>query len=301
MTASTNQINERKPLRCIVADDHAATRQGASEILTAQGDIEVVASASDGPEAVHLISHYLPDLAIIDVLMPGQGGLDVCHEVREAGLPTAVLIYTGFPDPEVVRACLEAGARGFVLKSAQAEELLRAVRTIAAGDTYVDHTATQGEAEAPADSHRSVLSKREREVLQLLADGRTNDQAADALGLSPATVRTYVENAMQAQGRQSDPRGRRGRPPRPNRLTDASNLERSNRALSEAAYLIAHHLAEPLRAVSGFAGSLERLYGGRLDDAADEHLAHIVAGTRRMHAMLAGLSAFVASERAPLE
>jgi len=83
-------------------------------------------------------------------------------------------------------------------------------------------------------------------------------------------------------------------------LTDPADLERSNRALSEAAYLIAHDLAEPLRAVSGFAGLLERRCGGQLDDSADEYLAHIVAGARRMDAMLAGLSAFVASERAPL-
>ncbi len=84
-------------------------------------------------------------------------------------------------------------------------------------------------------------------------------------------------------------------------MTDAADLERSNRALSEAAHLIAHDLAEPLRAVSGFAGLLERRYAGRLDDAADEYLAHVAAGTRRMEAMLAGLSAFAASERAALE
>lgn len=84
-------------------------------------------------------------------------------------------------------------------------------------------------------------------------------------------------------------------------MTHAADLERSNRALSEAAYMIAHDLAEPLREVSGFAGLLERRYGGRLDDAADSYLAHIVSGTRRMDVMLAGLSAFVASERAPLE
>lgn len=84
-------------------------------------------------------------------------------------------------------------------------------------------------------------------------------------------------------------------------MTDPADLERSNRALSEAAYLMAHDLAEPLRAVSGFAGLLERRYGGQLDEGADEYLAHIVAGTRRMDAMLAGLSAFVASERAPID
>ena len=183
------------PVRCIVADDHAATRQGASEILSAQGDIEVVATASDGPEALHLMQHYRPDVAVIDVLMPGKGGLDVCREVVGDGLTTAILIYTGFPDPEVVRACTDAGARGFVLKSAPAEELLRAVRTVAAGDSYIDQSATQAPVTDGRDE-RSLLSKREREVLQLLANGRTNDETAQEVGLSPATVRTYVENAM---------------------------------------------------------------------------------------------------------
>jgi len=182
-------------VRCIVADDHAATRQGAAEILSAQGDIEVVATASDGPEAVHLMQHYRPDVAVIDVLMPGKGGLDVVKDVEENGLRTAILIYTGFPDPEVVRACTDAGAKGFVLKSAPAEELLRAVRTVAAGDHYVDPTAFEPPP-AENDNERSLLSKREREVLQLLANGRTNDETAQEVGLSPATVRTYVENAM---------------------------------------------------------------------------------------------------------
>src|SRR3954453_6652074 len=159
------------PVRCIVADDHAATRQGVNEILSAQGDIEVVATASDGPEAVHLMQHYKPDVAVIDVLMPGRGGLDVVKEADDSGLKTAILIYTGFPDPEVVRACTEAGAKGFVLKSAPAEELLRAVRTVAAGDTYIDPTANDPAPHDPAASggsgERSLLSKREREVLQL--------------------------------------------------------------------------------------------------------------------------------------
>lgn len=190
-------MSDTPPVRCIVADDHAATRQGAAEILSAQGDIEVVATASDGPEAVHLMQHYRPDVAVIDVLMPGKGGLDVVKDVEENGLETAILIYTGFPDPEVVRACTDAGAKGFVLKSAPAEELLRAVRAVAAGNTYVDQGALDaGPAVEGGNSERSLLSKREREVLQLLANGRTNDETAQEVGLSPATVRTYVENAM---------------------------------------------------------------------------------------------------------
>jgi DNA-binding NarL/FixJ family response regulator len=191
-------MSEQPPVRCIVADDHAATRQGASEILSAQGDIEVVATASDGPEAVHLMQHYRPDVAVIDVLMPGKGGLDVVKEVDDSGLGTAILIYTGFPDPAIVRACTDAGAKGFVLKTAPAEELLRAVRTVAAGETYIDDSglAPPSNDGAGAGGERSLLSKREREVLQLLANGRTNDETAQEVGLSPATVRTYVENAM---------------------------------------------------------------------------------------------------------
>lgn len=186
---------DRRPVRCIVADDHAATRQGASEILSAQGDIEVVATASDGPEAIHLISHYRPDVAVVDVLMPGKGGLDVVRDARTQGSPTAVVIYTGLPDPEVMRTCAKAGAAGFVLKSAPAEELLRAVRTVAGGDTYLDHAGTAATVQPPPED-RTVLSARERQVLQLLANGATNDEAAKSIGLSPATVRTYVENAM---------------------------------------------------------------------------------------------------------
>jgi DNA-binding NarL/FixJ family response regulator len=189
-------MSQSPPVRCIVADDHAATRQGAAEILSAQGDIEVVATASDGPEAVHLMQHYRPDVAVIDVLMPGKGGLDVVKEVEDNALETSILIYTGFPDPEVVRACTDAGAKGFVLKSAPAEELLRAVRAVAAGETYVGETALEPVPAESAGSERSLLSKREREVLQLLANGRTNDETAQEVGLSPATVRTYVENAM---------------------------------------------------------------------------------------------------------
>jgi DNA-binding NarL/FixJ family response regulator len=191
-------MTQQPPVRCIVADDHAATRQGVTEILSAQGDIEVVATASDGAEAVHLMQHYRPDVAVIDVLMPGKAGLDVVKEVEDGGLDTAILIYTGFPDPEVVRACTDAGAMGFVLKSAPAEDLLRAVRSVAAGNTYVDPTALApgAAAESGSNNERSLLSKREREVLQLLANGRTNDETAQEVGLSPATVRTYVENAM---------------------------------------------------------------------------------------------------------
>src|SRR4051794_19715738 len=171
-------MTQTPPVRCIVADDHAAPRQGVNEILSAQGDIEVVATASDGPEAVHLMQHYKPDVAVIDVLMPGRGGLDVVKEADDSGLKTAILIYTGFPDPEVVRACTEAGARGFVLKGAPAEELLRAVRTVAAGDTYIDAAANDPPPPDPtsgagSNNERSLLSKREREVLQLLANGRT--------------------------------------------------------------------------------------------------------------------------------
>ena len=192
-------MTQKPPVRCIVADDHAATRQGVTEILSAQGDIEVVATASDGPEAVHLMQHYRPDVAVIDVLMPGKGGLDVVKEVQDSGLGTVIVIYSGYPDPEVVRACTEAGAKGFVLKSAPAEELLRAVRTVAAGDAYIDATALEP---APAESgnERSLLSKREREVLQLLANGRTNDETAQEVGLSPATVRTYLRSVYVQLG-----------------------------------------------------------------------------------------------------
>lgn len=187
-------------VRCLVADDHAAMRDGLSSILAAQEDIEVVGQARDGAEALRLTERRNPDVAVLDVRMPGTDGLEYCRALRESGSRTAVVLYTANADRDLLEDGLDAGAGGFVLKTAPAEDIVRAVRTVAAGQPFVDVSLTQALLERRQGEERSLLSDREREVLQLLANGRTTDKAAQELFLSPATVRSYVENGMQKLG-----------------------------------------------------------------------------------------------------
>lgn len=190
-------MKTNEPVRCLVVDDHAAMRDGLSAILAAEEDIEIVGQASDGIEALRLTERRSPDVAVLDIRMPGKDGLEYCRELRELGSKTAVILYTAFADRDLLESGLDCGARAFVLKSAPAQDIVRAVRTVAAGQPYVDVALTQALLERRTTEQSSLLSDREREVLQLLAHGRTTDGAAQELFLSPATVRSYVENAMQ--------------------------------------------------------------------------------------------------------
>lgn len=189
-----------EPVRCLVADDHEAMRDGLSAILAAHEGFEVVAQASDGMEALRLTERRRPHVAVLDVRMPGKDGIEYCRELRDSGSTTEVVLYTAHADRELLEAGLEVGARGFVLKSAPAEDLVRAVRTAAEGRPFIDVSLTEALLERRATEQPSLLSAREQEVLQLLANGRTTDRAAKEIFLSPATVRSYVENAMQKLG-----------------------------------------------------------------------------------------------------
>lgn len=188
-------MSDTKQIQCVVGDDHEALRRGLVAVLEAEHDIKVIGEAHDGRGTLELAERRRPDVTIVDIAMPGVDGIEVCRELSARQLPTAVVLYTGSSDPAILQSALDAGARGFVLKSGPPQDLVRAVRAANAGLTYVD--ATLG---ASLISRRrdiaAILSTREAEVLQLLADGHTTDSAATALFLSPATVRSYVENGM---------------------------------------------------------------------------------------------------------
>src|SRR4051812_8270690 len=164
-------------------------------ILSRHDDIEFAGAARDGDEAAALIERHRPHVAVLDLRMPGRDGIELCAELQAADSPTAVIIYTGFEERDVVRRAMKAGARGVVTKTAPADELARAVRTVADGGTFVDPTLGQDLFQASNDG-RAELSNREIESLALLAQGFTTDRAAEAMHLSPATVRSYVENVM---------------------------------------------------------------------------------------------------------
>jgi DNA-binding NarL/FixJ family response regulator len=188
-------VSDTKQIQCVVGDDHEALRRGLVAVLEAEDDIKVIGQARDGHGILELAERRRPDVTIVDIAMPGLDGIEVCRDLSARELPTSVVLYTGSSEPEVLQSALDAGARGFVLKSGPPQDLVRAVRAASTGLTYID--ATLGASLITRQrAIAAVLSEREAQVLQLLADGHTTESAAKALFLSPATVRSYVENAM---------------------------------------------------------------------------------------------------------
>jgi DNA-binding NarL/FixJ family response regulator len=184
-------------ISCVVGDDHEALRRGLVTLLRDDEAIDVIGQAANGTEALGLVERRRPDVLVVDVRMPGIDGIELCGTLAGRDLPTTVVLYTAYDDPETLDAALEAGARGYVLKSSPPQDLVRAIHAVREGRRYVDATlaaALLARHDAPAGGG---LSPRELEVLQLLADGHTTDAAAERLFLSPATVRSYAENAMR--------------------------------------------------------------------------------------------------------
>lgn len=184
-------------LRCFVADDHPAIVDAISRFLAGEDGIEIVGTAESGADAVDRVQELQPDVAIVDVQMPRVGGIDVAKRLVAAGSPTRVIIYTGYAERALVIEAIDAGAAGFVLKESPLSDLVRAVRTVADGRTYVDPVLAGVLASPDATARIPGITKREREVLRLLADGMRNEQIARELTISPLTVRTHIEKAMQ--------------------------------------------------------------------------------------------------------
>jgi DNA-binding NarL/FixJ family response regulator len=183
--------------RCVIADDHPAIIDAVSRYLADVDDVEIVAQGQDGDEALRLIAEHAPDVAIVDIRMPGVGGIDIARKLSDEGSTTAVILYTGHGERSLLLEALDAGARGFLVKEAPLDDLARAIRTIGGGGTYVD-PALAGVLAGPQAAERlPTVTKREREILRLLADGMRNEEVARQLSISPLTVRTHVKNAMQ--------------------------------------------------------------------------------------------------------
>jgi DNA-binding NarL/FixJ family response regulator len=182
--------------RCILADDHPAIVDAVSRFLDDVDDVELVGRATDGGHALQLIEDLGPDVAILDIRMPEPNGIEIARRLSEGGSGTAVILYTAAGERSVLLEALDAGARGFLLKEAPLEDLARAIRIVAGGGTYVDPALAGLLAGPQAADRLHTLTKREREVLRLLADGMRNIQVADQLSISPLTVRSHVKKAM---------------------------------------------------------------------------------------------------------
>ncbi len=179
----------------MVADDHPAVLRAVCDVLI-DGGVDVVGRASNGEEAAAKIEATRPTVAVIDVRMPRLTGIEIASRVSRAAPETAVILYTAYGDRALLSEALDAGVRGFVLKEAPLQDLIRAVDMVAGGAVYVDPVLAG--VLASAESERiPQLTKREREVLRLLADGLTNEEIGKRLFLSPETVRTHVQKAMR--------------------------------------------------------------------------------------------------------
>jgi DNA-binding NarL/FixJ family response regulator len=184
-----------RPVNCLVADDHPAMRRAVTEILLANG-IEVIGEAADGEEALEKIQARKPDVALVDIRMPRLSGVEVARRVSRSTPETAVLLYSGYGDEALLLEALDAGARGFVLKEAPLLDLHRAIQMVAAGGTYVDPVLAGALATAEVTAKLPRITQRERDVLRLLADGKSNEEIGKELYISPETVRTHVRKAM---------------------------------------------------------------------------------------------------------
>ncbi len=196
-----------KRIRVLVVDDHVLVRSGILRILSAYRDIEVVGEADNGEIAVKLAAEYKPDLVLMDVDMPGQGGVAAAKAITTASHHVRVLMLTGYP--EYVVHALQAGATGYLLKEASSDDLIAAVRRSAEGIGVLDpgvHTRVIGRVQAqdnvepPNAIIESPLTSRETDLIRLAARGRSNRQIGDELALAETTVKTYMSTIMSKLG-----------------------------------------------------------------------------------------------------
>jgi DNA-binding NarL/FixJ family response regulator len=185
-----------EPVRVLLADDHAAVRQGVRQFLEADSGLQIVAEAADGREALVLIREQRPDVAVLDIQMPGLSGIEVTRAVRAEQLPVGVLVLTAFDDDPYVQAVLQAGANGYVLKTAEARELIEAVKAVNEGRSVLDPAIT-GKllariAGPPPAAPGESLTERELEVLRLAARGYTNKAIGAQLQISDRTVQGHL-------------------------------------------------------------------------------------------------------------
>jgi DNA-binding NarL/FixJ family response regulator len=195
---------DNTPLQVVIADDHPLFRDGVRALIANEPDLEVVAEATTGREVVDLVGQLHPDVVLMDIQMPGCSGVEASRTVAAVSATTGVLVMTMFEDDHLVFAAMRAGARGYLLKGARQEEVLRAIRAVGNGEAIfcrriahrmLDYFNVMQQPSRPAKLFPE-LSEREREVLQQLARGETNRRIAELLTLSPKTVRNYVSSIL---------------------------------------------------------------------------------------------------------
>jgi two-component system, NarL family, response regulator NreC len=198
VAATRPKRTAKGPIRILLADDHAVIRDGLRSLLSSDG-LRVIAQATDGHEAVRLAREHQPDLAILDIAMPMLNGIDASREIASASPKTQAILLTVHSEDQYVLEAVRAGIRGYVLKTQVTEDLMRAIREVASGALYLSPSVSETVLRAlRAKSHASAdpLTPREREVLRLIADGKTTKQVAQLLGVSAKTADAHRTRLM---------------------------------------------------------------------------------------------------------
>jgi DNA-binding NarL/FixJ family response regulator len=194
-------------IRVFLLDDHELVRRGITALLNAEPDIEVVGEASTAAQARARIRAVRPDVAILDVRLPDGSGIDVCREVRSDNPEVKCLILTGYDDDEAIYAAVLAGAAGYVIKDVHGSGLLDSLRKVAAGKQLIHPSLSNRVVQRITDTHQSdprleSLNARERDILPLIAEGLTNREIGDRLGLAEKTVKNYISGLLAKLGLQ---------------------------------------------------------------------------------------------------
>jgi DNA-binding NarL/FixJ family response regulator len=192
-------------IRVVIADDHHLVRQGIRALLEKSPEIRIVGEAADGQEAIDICTETRPDVLVIDIVMPRLNGIQTVDRLRRSGLPTKAIVLSMYSDKTLVREVLTQGAKGYVLKQAVAEELLLAIQAAVRNETYLSPSISSILVETALFNRQSgvtqdgfeSLSPREREVLQLLAEGHTNGEVAQILVLSEKTIEKHRATVME--------------------------------------------------------------------------------------------------------
>ena len=194
-------MNQEKTIRVVLADDHTVVRKGICEFLEEEDDIQVVAEATTGVEAIAATLGHDPDVAILDIQMPEMTGVEAARQIKEKAPHVQILVLTAYDDDPYIFAMLQAGASGYVLKNAPSDELIRAVRSVAQGESALDPAVTakvmaQLASGKPAGAQEAVegLTERELDVLRLAAKGDTNRAIGQKLNISDRTVQGHLAN-----------------------------------------------------------------------------------------------------------
>jgi DNA-binding NarL/FixJ family response regulator len=204
--AAGDPVDQQPPIRVLIVDDHAVVRTGLRTFFDLQPDIEVVGEASDGSEGVAMARRLEPDVVLMDLLMPNMDGITAIGRIKAERTETEIVTMTSFIEEEKVTSALEAGASGYVLKDAEAEEVAAAVRAAFAGEVHLDPAVARLLAQrmrtkkAPDEDLVEPLTDREKDVLRLLGQGMSNKDIGSTLFITERTARTYVSNILGKLG-----------------------------------------------------------------------------------------------------